>query len=173
MKDKERCSLMGLQVTVLKKLIRDEGVYKFGVKAYKWISFPLTEPRTGWVVGFRNVYDGEKEYMEEGNIWIPIKATPCMLVAYWPTMKPIHVPLDGWRFPLVDLENDPYIEAPVGPSSLWPLSKEEREDRSTQAKGQPRDAYGRFEAKLKEENKNEKTRDYDGERMDDPKRNAD
>jgi hypothetical protein len=148
MKDKERLSLMGLQVTVFNELIRNEGIYKFGVKPYKWDSISLKETRTGWVVGFRTIYDGEKEYMEEGNIWRNVKAIPCMLVAYWPTTKPVHVPLDGWRFPLVDLYDDGFeSEVPVGPKPNWP--EWAKEEMSKQAKGQPRDAYGRFEAKLK------------------------
>lgn len=23
---------------------------------------------------------------------------PCALIAYWPTMNPVHVPLDGWEY---------------------------------------------------------------------------
>ncbi len=54
------------------------------------------DSRAGWVVGFRTIYSGVSQYLgpEEGREWITEKSHLCMLVAYWPSMKPVFIPLN-------------------------------------------------------------------------------
>lgn len=54
-------------------------------------------PRAGWVVGKRTIYRGNVSYDADG--WRTFEQTgsyECILVAYWPTMNPVKVPLDSF-----------------------------------------------------------------------------
>lgn len=115
MKHAETTKLMGRMVLVQKVLERqkDYGVTSdggslvaSGMKA--WWEEKEIEPRTGWVVGFRNLQNGHVRTGArpgwgidgydpgEPNEWKTKSVTRCVLVAFWPTQKPVHVPLDGY-----------------------------------------------------------------------------
>lgn len=119
MKHSEMVKLMGMKVLVSKILERDKGlqtvetrdtattvILKGLVKA--WWEEKEIEPRTGWVVGFRAVQEGyvepgSKGYYgidglveDEPSEWRTTGVKKCLLVAFWPTEKPVHVPLDGY-----------------------------------------------------------------------------
>lgn len=77
-----------------------------GMRAW-WTEETLEKPRTGWVVGFRTLQEGYVEpegggrsvYGEpdyEPAEWRTKGTKKCLLVAFWPTEKPVHVPLDGY-----------------------------------------------------------------------------
>jgi len=93
-KHSEMCNLMGQVVTVRQQLCaRRQGIQK------RWLSEKVPE-RAGWVVGFTIRMDGQIE--QGGDFYKPpyfreTKRTPCLLVAYWPTVKPVPVPLDGYE----------------------------------------------------------------------------
>jgi len=57
--------------------------------------------RPGWVVGARKLQQGRVHYgygYDDPNTWEQTgPTTKCLLVAYWHTMNPVKVPLDGWR----------------------------------------------------------------------------
>jgi hypothetical protein len=113
MKHAEMVKLMGRMVLVQKVLERQKGVYlpdkslKRHVKRAWWEEKEI-EPRTGWVVGFRTVQEGYVEpgsngyngiggYHEpEPDEWRTTGVKKCLLVAFWPTEKPVHVPVDGY-----------------------------------------------------------------------------
>ncbi len=107
----------------------------------------------GWVVGFRWLlrgrhipgtkphwgidsydYGDPPEFKETGP------RTPCLLVAYWPTMTPVKVPLDGYTRVMGD---DPF-SVPVPPARQARWSDRDRELYREFAAEQPRDAKGRF-----------------------------
>jgi hypothetical protein len=73
-----------------------------------WWEEKEIEHRTGWLVGFRHLQVG---YVEPGTRphmtmdgydygeppeWRTTGTVPCALVSFWPTQKPVHVPLDGY-----------------------------------------------------------------------------
>ena len=94
---KNKYSLMGKIVTV-KQLYKykKESPRSYAENGYrKWYAQDI-EPRAGWVVGYRYVYDGKIiNGYENGNVWKPTKAIPVLMVTYWPTMKPEPVPMDA------------------------------------------------------------------------------
>ncbi len=57
--------------------------------------------RAGWVTGFSWLCEGNKVMGGDmaGCVLEETKRIPCMLVAYWPTMRPVKVPLDGYEYP--------------------------------------------------------------------------
>jgi len=102
MKTNER--LMGSQVVVTKKYVRslyinEEDDYS---SVEKWWEEETIKPRKGWVVGFRNLsnFCDETEF-EQGEIIKKertlLNKIPCVLVCFWPTEKPVRVPLDGFK----------------------------------------------------------------------------
>lgn len=94
-------NLMGQVVTVQKEYHRN---WK------KKYHIADVEERAGWVVGKRTIYSGFVDHGYDGErIFIPTENHECILVAYWPTMNPIKVPLDGFV-----LGGEPYA-----PSSEW------------------------------------------------------
>jgi len=108
MKHAEMVKLMGKMVLVNKVLERANG-FVSGIDQFsKFWSEREIEPRTGWVVGFRtmqegyvkpgsNGYHGIDGYHEaEPDEWRTVRVKKCVLVAFWPTEKPVHVPLDGY-----------------------------------------------------------------------------
>jgi len=109
MKHVEMVKLMGTKVLVSKVLERQKGyVSKTSTVNKFWWEQKEIEPRTGWVVGFRTVqegyvkpgsngYNGIDGYHEpEPDEWRTTGVKKCLLVAFWPTEKPVHVPLDGY-----------------------------------------------------------------------------
>lgn len=134
-----RYELMGRTVTVKTQLKRE--VDSNGVA--EWKSVELEFPyKAGWVVGFRTVYNGfipEPETDEWGlryaapNFSI-VQAIPCMLVAYQPNTKPVHVPLNDTDFFLGGM--------PKTPASR--LTEEDKQRIREALKNAPRDSKGRF-----------------------------
>ena len=145
MKQYER--LMGKTVLVTHLLERNE-TEEDGKHKVFWVSKQSLEQRAGWIVGVRFLqegiynasntdYDGEVEpaYLEVTRI------VPAIQVSYWPTMKPVNVPLDG------------YIEGEVHPRSPseWSWIRTGEEERNNvkdslrdEMKDWPRDEKGRW-----------------------------
>jgi hypothetical protein len=72
--------------------------------------------------------------------------TPCLLVVYWPAMKPVKVPLDGYTRVMGD---DP-VEVPVSPGRVYKWTDRERDFYREIAAELPRDAKGRFRKVMKQ-----------------------
>jgi hypothetical protein len=107
----------------------------------------------GWVVGFRwlrrgkvrqgtqphwgiDAYDaGEPSTFKETG-----KRIPCLLVAYWPSMKPVKVPLHGYELKW----QGNLLSHPVAPSCKMTWLDRDRETCREIAAEQPRDYRGRF-----------------------------
>jgi len=93
--------------------------------------------RPGWVVGERWLQNGATRYSHMGGPmnWERKGASVhCLLVAYWPTMKPVRVPLDGYR------------TAPEGvkpEAGVW--TDEDRKFLRSEMRGWPRNKLGRWE----------------------------
>lgn len=101
MRKSELVPLMGKRVVVEKVYQRTWGEIR------TWEANPPFEIRTGWVVGIRYLQTGKRRYVgyEEGYEWEQTgKPVEALMVCYWPTMKPIPVPLDGFR---VATDGDP------------------------------------------------------------------
>ena len=103
MTEKEMLSLMGKPVVVYKTLERDkreDGRF--------WLTVDLDEPLPGWIVGFRWLLNGKvipgtpsdwldpdgysPAYLRETS-----PRTPCVMVAFWPTKKPVYVAMESFR----------------------------------------------------------------------------
>lgn len=94
-------NLMGSQVVVTKKFVRKLYVneHQDSSSVEKWWEEEEIEWRKGWIVGFRKLSNlcFESEAHDVGNgEKILISKVPCVLVCFWPTEKPIRVPLDGF-----------------------------------------------------------------------------
>lgn len=105
------------------------------VVGFRWLLtgrvIPGTQP--GW--GIENYDTGEPpEFRETGP------RIPCLLVAYWPTLTPVKVPLDGYAV----VKEDDVLAVPYGPAAATPWSDRDRELYREFAAKQPRDAKGRF-----------------------------
>ena len=93
-------------------------------------------PRAGWIVGERNIYNGERWYEEEcGYIFESTKCYRCYLVAYWPTMKPVKVPMNALYLANGTME-------PHSPMNSEPYRRDLRN--AYKANPFPRDKKGRF-----------------------------
>lgn len=57
--------------------------------------------RAGWVTGFSWLCEGNKVMIDlaSGLVLEETKRIPCVLVAYWHSMRPVKVPLDGYEYP--------------------------------------------------------------------------
>ena len=132
-------ALMGRVVEVVSVLKRDNKG-----KQYFWSKVP-TEPTAGWVVGARWLQTGVyvpaiggpfDEVCDPAYLHETAKRTPALCVAFWPTKKPVFVPVDGFRF-------NSNAE-PVSPAQKVVWSEQDRKIYSEMAKEAPRDRYGRF-----------------------------
>lgn len=97
------------------------------------------EGRPGWVVGERWLHDGVVSSWgyEDGVDWkADGKTHHCLLVCYWPTMKPVNVPMRGFTF--ASETEKPY--PPVQPIHGQELRDYLREEMSAW----PRDEKGRW-----------------------------
>ena len=98
---------MGEVITVHKKLVRQSEVVNpdnFMNSPYKtwWESRDLEISRAGWIVGVRYLPEGtsyfprgsgedyEQAYLDVQNV------KPAWQVSFWPSLKPILVPVDGF-----------------------------------------------------------------------------
>jgi len=109
-KHAEMVKMMGRMVLVRKVLERQKDYKSEGDRVVSawWEEKELEKERTGWVVGYRHLQVG---YVQPGTRahdtldgwdygdpaeWRTEKTVPCVLVAFWPTEKPVHVPMDGY-----------------------------------------------------------------------------
>jgi len=137
MTTKQKLELMGKIVTVKKVLFKtyefdnDEStLWKTCKKRWKERNI---EPRAGWVVGFRTVYEGEYNYFSSESKYLSdLKSVRCVLVAYWPNLNPVKAPLDGF-----ELGGTPRPSA-----HEW--TEKERKDLKYGMENWPRDEKGRF-----------------------------
>ena len=127
--------LMGQVVLVDKVYRRDaERVMRGTRKTWRVAD---ADGRPGWVVGERWLHDGVADYDPEYGSWTSKGGSHhCLLVVYWPTMKPVQVPPDGYR--LAPETVKPY--RPV--QSQW--SDSDRERLSADMRNWPRDEKGRW-----------------------------
>lgn len=148
--------LMGKVVLVLAELRRtreDDGTYAWCREQPKHRGPVITGKTAGWVVGFRWLQQGkiepgcESHYGIDG--WDPgdsatFKETgprvPCLLVAYWPTMKPVRVPLDGFEY----ATDAGLCPIPVSPARAFVWTDRWREMQRDDMAQHPRDAKGRW-----------------------------
>lgn len=103
-----------------------------------WKPVERAKPRAGWVVGMRRLQSGFRRQLagfDEAPEWRQVGGTiPCILVVYWPTMRPVPVPLDGFG---------PGGE-PEAPAYQW--TTQDRENMRDCMRDFPRDERGRFRA---------------------------
>ena len=112
-----------------------------GIKS--WDAVPANG-RPGWVVGERWLQVGSAyDSAYDGRVWCPRKgcATHCLLVAYWPSMKPVRVLDDGYE--IAHRTIYPY-------RTLFPWSLGSRELLRKEMSDWPRDSKGRWVKKEKE-----------------------
>lgn len=98
------------------------------------------QSRPGWVVGERWLQDGHA-FFDSAEVGVSWRrklghSVHCLLVTYWPTMKPVKVPLDGFK--LAPETTKPY--PPVDGS--W--TEENRKSLREEMKDWPRDERGRW-----------------------------
>jgi hypothetical protein len=139
----QKKNLMG-KLVVVNKIIGDREFTSGSTRT--WEITPI-EPRTGWVVGFRNKHNGiiEEEwggydsYGEEVYYYprcLVVKETiPCMLVSFYPNKAPVYVPLTEDNIFRLATENDPY---PTWKEAAWP------EDVKDDIKNWPRHKDGKY-----------------------------
>lgn len=128
---------MGAIVTV-HETFKLERTYGGGKTRRFWTREPI-EPRAGWVVGYRTIFDGTVESGYGGYPgedydppYLKVeKSHRSMLVAFTPYSKPVHVPDGGWD-----------ETATMKPQSG--VSEKDREFLSKESKNWPRNAKGQF-----------------------------
>ncbi len=137
---KSATALMGKIVIVDKLYQRNFEIWgnnQLGTRKF-WVKVNGDE-RAGWVVGERWLQDGvSANDFDYGNQWTPDGVVHhCLLVAYWPSMKAVRVPMDGYRIA-------PETEKPYSPGAetSWPPSA--REYASKEMQEWPRDKKGRW-----------------------------
>jgi len=92
--------------------------------------------RPGWVVGERWLQVGSVDYDHDyGHIWTPRKgrATHCLLVCYWPSMRSVKVPDDGYEIAPKTIY--PYVTPQPWPEDSRELMRKEMSDWPRDAKG--------------------------------------
>lgn len=127
--------LMGRIVTVTKIVKRHKTSDEV-----KYVVENLKEPRSGWVTGIRFLNSGsiERDY-EYGCTFIPDagkKSLPVVLVAFYPNLNPVRVPLDGYRY----FSNGDKLPH----SNAYQWTDKEKEEMSLISGDFERDEKGRF-----------------------------
>jgi hypothetical protein len=125
---------MGSIVRVLEvyELKKTYGAY--GEKTRRrWERQPLNPPRSGWVVGYRTIFDGtvERDSYDDPPYFAIEKAHRCVLVAFTPHTRPVQVPPGGFDEVSAD---EPQFE----------MSERDRAELRAMSKDFPRDAHGKF-----------------------------
>jgi len=134
--------LMGRVVLVHKIFKRDYVAQSTGYCHNVGWKSTQAEGRPGWVVGERWLQEGtlcSSQFNEEAIPTWERKdgvAIHCILVCYWPTTKPVRVPLDGYELALDTIKPYPPVDYPWAPADRERVSKE--------MKAWPRDAKGRW-----------------------------
>lgn len=90
----------------------------------------------GWVTGYRYVSFGKAEWHGDDASFTSQGSRLVVLVAQWPTMRPVRVPLDAIEL----LPEDHEIKNPT--ASHW--SPQDREDQRNAMEGAKRDENGRW-----------------------------
>lgn len=129
---------MGQVVLVDKVFERDSRLRPDSRQVYdKTWHIVEAQGRPGWVVGERWLQDGHSSYdYEYGNVWTSKgQRHHCLLVVYWPTMKPVKVPDDGYRVVAECIR-------PFPNTDTWPLAA--RESLRIEMADWPRDEKGRW-----------------------------
>lgn len=86
---------MGRKVAVTQRFMRRVYDRRRYFQRKAWIVTPIKR-RVGWIVGFRTIYDGYRDFEDEwGYYWQPLDHHDAVQVAFWPTHNPIYVPWDG------------------------------------------------------------------------------
>lgn len=104
MTKREKLQLMGKIVTVTHVYERSLQLSGEKLKAI-WIKEDLPKPRSGWVCGFRYVFDGERvagcgstdyygDYEYEQGYFAVENTIPCLMVSFWTNTNPVRVPMD-------------------------------------------------------------------------------
>lgn len=132
--------LMGKVVLVHWELKRQQGTPV--VPNYRFWEAKKAFSRPGWVVGERWLQSGTVvSDFGVGSVWQrrpDSSSTHCLLVVYWPTMKPVRVPLDG--FEIAPETVRPY------PPDTGPYTEDYRKRLREEMQGWPRDEKGRWVA---------------------------
>jgi len=104
------------------------------------------EGRPGWVVGERWVQEGLVcKDLDYGNVWTQTDPNKhCLLVTYWPNMKPVRVPDDGYELAAPTIY-------PYQTPQPWPQSW--RDNLRKEMSEWPRDIKGRWAKKERKDNK--------------------
>lgn len=141
MKIQDKIKLMGKIVTVNWTFERRQA-WAADRAVKKWEHQFHSKPRAGWVVGFRTIYSGESIPLgpDAGMEWVTKESHLCMLVAYWPSMKFVFVPLnyDGsWK-----LGGRPAIRSYERGGLYW--DDKDKEILRQEMKTWPRDEKGRW-----------------------------
>ena len=139
---------MGRKVVVTKLLKREKDHVKSTQYTHRtrarWLEHEIC-PRTGWVMGFRNVQDG---FILAGHDGAEFKVTDthrCALVVFWPMEKPVHVPMDGYK--IAD-EDAPKAYTEAGGWASYPDSRAELANTMRDEMCDwPRDEKGRWKKK--------------------------
>jgi hypothetical protein len=136
--------LMGQVVLVNRVYVRNvEYGNSYNGYRKKWWGVEPAEGRPGWVVGERWLHDGAASWDSDyGWEWSRKKdSTPhhCLLVCYWPTMRPVQVPMDGYELAPETTKPYPPVQ-PRWPESALEFARKEMAD-------WPRDEKGRWRKK--------------------------
>lgn len=94
--------------------------------------------RPGWVVGERWIQNGATEWSYGGDdppCWKEESRIHVLLVAYWPTVKPVRVPFDGYRMA-------PPTVQPYPTEFKW--TENLKDEQRQEMKDWPRDEKGRW-----------------------------
>ncbi len=92
---KKKYAIMGKLVTVTQ-------IYKRWQKAnasennfcVTWVKETI-ERRVGWIVGWRNVYNGMLTWNGNSYSFKQGEAVPHVLISFYPTLKPVRVPIEA------------------------------------------------------------------------------
>lgn len=64
----------------------------------EWEERPKPNQRAGWVTGFRYLQNGKIHFQHTEHPFFQVSDTvPVVLVAYWPTMNPVRVPIHAYK----------------------------------------------------------------------------
>jgi len=143
--------LMGKRVVVVKRYVRKVGELKSRSLDLYWESGDVSEKRQGWIIGYRHLNNGTHtpssgytyDYDYDPATFKTTSKIPCLLITYWPTQKPIYVPIDGF----LDLEEEIRDTYPLYTNSGYGAGNYRKhyiELTKTMSKDFPRDSKGRF-----------------------------
>ena len=144
---KKKLELMGRIVTVTAEFAKEIKSHSYSnLETYgrdtfvKWVVKSI-EPRAGWVVGFIPVYNGTFTYADDGAYFDTSGVVPAISVVYWPTMKPVKVPMDCYTLgglPVSPSQRS-YTQWSTANPDMAELFKQDLRNLDL-----PRDAKGRF-----------------------------